>query len=325
MAFDGIALNLTVAELKKNIIGVKVNKIFEPTGKDIIFGLYGAGKNLALHFCLDAKNGRINLTTRQKSNPQVAPNFCMLLRKHLIGAKLIEINTFDLERVCEFIFEARNELQDKTIRKVIVEIMSTHSNFILLNENNRIIDALKHVSSTSIEVMPARQYSMPENNKKSFLQLTNFDNFLEVISFTTPDVTIDKQLSDNFSGISRSFANHCLSILSLPNINLSKSELEKLYTYIKKITTNISASSLLFKEANGDYFPEFENHTDKFANNFFLDDFYFNKEEQEAFIAKRNYLLTCLQAELKKYSKRLSNINLKLKETARYGHLPLIW
>ena len=145
MAFDGIALNTIAYELKNTIIGAKVNKIFEPTNKDIIFGLYGAGKNLALHFCLDPKNGRINLTTRTKPNPLIAPNFCMLLRKYLIGAKLININCFDLERACEFIFETRNELQDRTILKVIVEIMSSHSNFILTNENGTIIDALKHV------------------------------------------------------------------------------------------------------------------------------------------------------------------------------------
>ena len=280
-------------------------------GKDIIFGLYGAGKNLALHFCLDPKNCRFNITTRQKPNPLVAPNFCMLLRKHLVGSKLLEINTFDLERVCEFVFEARNELQDKTIRKVFVEIMGSHSNLILTNENDNIIDSLKHVGLESHEILPARKYSLPSNPKKSFLAVDNFNTFLEILSPMEPNVTIDKQISDHFIGISRSLINYLLDSLSIPNINLTTSQLECIYNELKNIA---HSNSLKFKNVNNDYFPVATSTLNSFENNFFLDDFYFDKETKETFSIKKNILLMTLKEQLKKYSKRLENINNKLKD-----------
>lgn len=280
-------------------------------GKDIIFELYGAGNNLALHFCLDTKNCRFHLTTHQKPNPLVAPNFCMLLRKHLVGSKLLKINTFDLERVCEFVFEARNELQDKTIRKVFVEIMGSHSNLILTNENNNIIDAIKHVGLESHEILPARKYSLPSNSKKSFLDVDSFNAFLEIISPIDSNVTIDKQISDHFTGISRSFINYLLNSLSIPNINLTINQLECIYNELKKFATS---NNLLFKKVSNDYFPVFSSTLGNFDNNFFLDDFYFEKETMETFLIKKNSLLMMLKEQLKKYSKRLENINNKLKD-----------
>lgn len=277
-------------------------------GKDIILGLYGAGKNLALHFCLDAKNGRINLTTRQKPNPLSAPNFCMLLRKHLVGAKLLEINNFDLERVCEFVFETRNELQDRTIRKVFVEVMGSHSNLILTNENNNIIDALKHVWASEHEILPARKYNLPANSKKSFKEISSFEEFSKIIN---ADENIDKQISDNFIGISRSLVNHLLK---------QDTNIENLYLKLKIFTNE--PCNVYFEKVNEDFFPTFATHTEAFYNNFFLDDFYYEKEKQEAFVAKKNSLLVNLQNQLKKYSKRLENINNKLKECSRYGYLP---
>ena len=105
MAFDGIITKTIVNELNKNIIGAKINKVFEPTKNDIILGLYCNGKNYALNICTNPNNCRVCLTTHSKSNPQVAPNFCMLLRKHLIGSRILSINTYDLERTVEFNLE----------------------------------------------------------------------------------------------------------------------------------------------------------------------------------------------------------------------------
>lgn len=313
MAFDGIALNMIASELNHSIIGAKVNKIFEPTEKDIILGLYGAGKHVALHICIDPQNGRFHLTTRQKPNPLVAPQFCMLLRKHLVGAKLLAIHTFDLERVCKLEFETRNELQDRTIKKLVIEIMGSHSNIILTNEQNTIIDAIKHVSAEAHQIMPAHIYMLPVNTKQSFLQVTDFSKFLEILSPVSAKTSIDKQISDHFLGISRSFLNNLLDTMGLPKVNLTLEELEALYHAIKEISTNMDG--LLFKKVEHDYFPIKAQKTDfLFANSFFLDDFYAEKETQEKFVSKRQKLLTNLQTQLKKYARRLENISSKLKD-----------
>ena len=98
MAFDGIVTK-AIAEELKTLIGYKIDKVYQPTKNTILLGLYGNYNKLALNICIDSSFYRMHLTTHQKPNPAVAPNFCMLLRKHLIGSKIKNIVTYDLERV----------------------------------------------------------------------------------------------------------------------------------------------------------------------------------------------------------------------------------
>ena len=98
MAFDGIVTNHILKEMTR-LIGGKIDKIHEPDKNTIILGIYFQGKNYTLNICIDAHNCRINLTTHSKTNPLVAPNFCMLLRKHLIGGRISNISMFGLERL----------------------------------------------------------------------------------------------------------------------------------------------------------------------------------------------------------------------------------
>ena len=108
MAFDGIVTKSIVKEMQ-NIIGSKIDKIYEPDKNTIILGLYLNGKNYALNICIDSHNCRMNLTTHQKVNPLVAPNFCMLLRKHLIGGRIVDFSMLGLERLVEIKIETINE------------------------------------------------------------------------------------------------------------------------------------------------------------------------------------------------------------------------
>ena len=133
MAFDGITTKAIVDELQ-NIIGSKIDKIHEPDKNTIILGLYLNGKNYALNICIDSHNCRINLTTHQKENPLVAPNFCMLLRKHLLGGKISEITMQGLERVVKISIETINEFNEIEAKTLIIELMGKHSNVILTNQ-----------------------------------------------------------------------------------------------------------------------------------------------------------------------------------------------
>ena len=91
MAFDGIITKQIVSELNQAIIGGKINKVFEPNKNEIILGIYSNGKNYALDISIASNNYRVNLTTTSKPNPLNAPNFCMLLRKHIVGSKISNI------------------------------------------------------------------------------------------------------------------------------------------------------------------------------------------------------------------------------------------
>ena len=98
MAFDGIVTKIVTKELQ-NIINYKIDKIYEPDKNTIILGLYGKFENLSLLLCISPNNCRLHLTNHQQKNPNIAPNFCMLLRKHILGYKIKSISTIDLERI----------------------------------------------------------------------------------------------------------------------------------------------------------------------------------------------------------------------------------
>ena len=140
MALDGLVTKSIVNELNQFIVGGKINKIFEPNKNEIILGIYNSGKNYALNCTISVDNYRINLTTKSKPNPLNAPNFCMLLRKHLIGGRIKKISMHGLERIVILELECYNDLNDLIVKKLVIELMGKHSNIILLNDKNIIID-----------------------------------------------------------------------------------------------------------------------------------------------------------------------------------------
>ncbi len=309
MAFDGIVLNAVVCELRAKLLNGKLNKIFEPTKNEIILGFYSSGENLALLVNVNPEYARFHCTTYSKPNPIQAPNFCMLLRKHLMGAKLIQINTFGLERVIELCFETYNDLNDKVIKKLVVQIMSGYSNIILVNSNNMIIDSLKHVSNGITEILPAREYELPKSSKRSFAELKNYNEFEGVV--LNSDDPIDKILSENFIGISRKFI-QCIVKENSLSLHPTGSELEIIYNRIKYTLEHIS--DIILKDEDDDYSISIGTNKSSLSVNYFLDDYYMKKENITSFKHLRNHLLSLISVQLKKYLKRLENINSKLNE-----------
>ncbi len=319
MAFDGIVTKAIATELSE-LNGARIDKVFQPTKNEIILGLYLNKKNYALNICIDSQNCRINLTTNSKPNPQVAPNFCMLLRKNLIGLKLKNIITFDLERLVILEFEGFDELDDIISKKLIIELMGKHSNIILLDDANIIIDSLRHITEIDEnyrDILPHTKYSYPTSNKCSFLELKDFEDFKNLLDIS--DIgTFPTQISNTFNGISKGFINSIIKKLEIKDLTVSN--LELIYNYIKNIIDNIGTNNLSFKKVKNqegiikDYFLVNSKSTKPFELNFFIDDFYYSKEISEAFRNYRNTLLKLILDTLKKYNKRLYNINEKLHE-----------
>ena len=320
MAFDGIVTKAITTELT-SLCGARIDKVFQPNKNEIILGLYLDKTNYALDICIDSQYCRVNLTTHSKPNPQVAPNFCMLLRKNLIGLKLKNIITFDLERLIILEFEGFDDLDDIISKKLVIELMGKHSNIILLDDSNIIIDSMRHIKETDEnyrDILPHVKYSFPISNKINFLDLKNFDDFRKYIN--TRDINdLSTQISNTFNGISKGFINAIIKKLEI--INLNDSTLELIFNYLNEIINNIYLNNLSFEKIENssgvvtDYFliPS-KNATSNFKLNFFIDDFYFYKETSESFKNYRNTLLKLILDVLKKYNKRLSNINEKLIE-----------
>ena len=330
MAFDGIATKSITKELR-NIIGYKIDKVYEPDKNTIILGLYGKSTNLMLLMCISSNNCRINLTSHSQKNPPTAPNFCMLLRKYLIGLKIKNIYTVDLERIV-FIDLENNENPNKPIcRKLIVELMGKHSNIILTDSNDIIIDSMRHTSTlenSNRDIYPTARYIFPESNKYSFLELKDFNDFyskiepklieyiatnsINIENLNVSNFMIDKMISNTFNGISLSFVQNILQNLDIEEI--SKNNLELIYNKIKEVLS--SPLNIFITENQKDYYLYTSDviNENPFNLNYKIDDFYFEKESSELFKNYRNSILHLILATLKKYEKRLENIDNKLSE-----------
>ncbi len=343
MAFDGIVTKIVTKELQ-NIINYKIDKIYEPDKNTIILGLYGKFENLSLLLCISHNNCRLHLTNHQQKNPNIAPNFCMLLRKHILGYKIKSISTIDLERII-FIDLENNENPNKPLKKkLIIELMGKHSNIILTDQNEIIIDSLRHTNvehNSNRDVYPTAKYLFPQTSKYSFLQLKDFNDFYdkiepklteyiinqseEISSLNISSYNIDKIISNTFNGISISFVKSIINTFSINNI--SKQALEEIYIKINDIIHSTYYDFILL-DNNKDYFLySSDNNTSKYYINYKLDDFYNYKENSELFKNYRNSILNLILATLKKYEKRLHNIDTKLLECSNrekyrlYGEL----
>lgn len=273
----------------------------------------------------------MHLTTTSRPNPLNALNFCMLLRKHLIGMKINSISNNGLERIITIEFSGYNELSDFVTKKLVIELMGKHGNVILLNENNIIIDSLRHLdtfSNSTRDILPAHKYVLPLGDKLDFLTVNSFEEFYNSISlnnkFNTSYFGVNTAfctscdciniITNTFTGISKTFLQYLLQKLNSTN-DISKNNLEILYNEMKNIITSTSLNCIPITISDkSDYVIDVSSNIVPLCTNFFIDDFYSKKEITEEFVTYRNSLLKLILAELKKYTIRLNNINKKLEE-----------
>lgn len=323
MAFDGIVTKVIATELQE-VVGARIDKIYEPNKNDVLIGMYINGVNYALNICTDSQNYRVHLTTHIKPNPQNAPNFCMVLRKHLIGLRIKNIIATNLERVITIEFEGFDDVDDIITKKLIIELMGRHCNIILLDENNIIIDSLRHIVSDNLltrDIIPKVKYKYPETTKKNLLQISNFEEFENELQIDYDQITKEKLpiiISNIFNGISKQFITNILNELEIEKIN--KDNMKKIYVYITDIINNTDSLNLnvkVIEKSSGvkrDYFLTKESSDKPFNLNYVIDDYYFDKENTEVFKNYKNNISKLILATLKKYKKRLYNINEKLEE-----------
>ena len=315
MAFDGIVTKGVVTELNKNLKGAKVNKILQPNKNEVVLCLYSKdGEKYNILISVLPEACRLHLTTHLKPNPSNPFNFCMLLRKYLIGSKILEVSNYDLERTIEIKFEARNELNDLVKRRLYIEIMSRQSNIVLTNENNTIIDCLKHFEDDKRPRLPASPFTFTPILKSSFIDIETFDEFCELIS-NSQEEKLSSKLPEIFIGFSKNFIFKCLEILNINDINYQIEDLDKLYNYLKKLINNFEINHVKTDVIGKDYtLINSLQKEDKLEINNFLNEFYFEKEQKNLFNSSKNNLLRIVSSSLKKVYRKLENINQKLKE-----------
>lgn len=319
MAFDGIVTQAITHELKNDLIGGKIDKIHQPDKNTILLGIYSNSIHYALNICIDAHNCRINLTTNSKENPLVAPNFCMLLRKHLIGGKISTIEMYGLERLVKINIETINEFNEIEIKSLIIELMGKHSNIILINDKNIIIDSLRHILATDTiyrDILPSRTYSFPTSEKLDYTKISDiYSIFQDNLNLSVEEFS--KLFANTFNGFSLSFIKSALEKCNITTIN--KENLLKLQKYINNILTfpnNLYFTEVYKNNKLSDFTLSLGNNVtvEKFYLNKFIDNFYFSRETEETFNNCKNNALKLTNDSQKKLLNRLNSINTKLKD-----------
>ena len=147
MAFDGFVISNLVYELNNTILNAKISKIAQPETDELLFALKGSNGQYRLAMSASASLPFLYLTGTNKPSPLTAPNFCMLLRKHIANGRIVEISQPHMERIINFKIEHLDEMGDLCQKTLIVELMGKRSNIIFCDANGRIIDSIKHVSA----------------------------------------------------------------------------------------------------------------------------------------------------------------------------------
>lgn len=234
VALDGVFLSALAHEIEENTINARVEKIAQPSKEEIIISLRyknanGAGSKKLL-LSANANSPRIHFTKIPLENPTSPPMFCMLLRKHLNTGRLIKVRQSGLDRVLALDFEAVNELGDLTVNTVIIEIMGRHSNIILVNSENKIIDSIKRITNevSSVRmVLPGMTYQPPPSQDKLNILTQPMGEIMQKFNeSTSPDVA--KSLMQTLEGISPLLARE-LVFIALKGQDIKKEKLSDFY------------------------------------------------------------------------------------------------
>jgi len=334
LPFDGVVTKCVVAELKETILDGRIEKIFQPERDEIMLNIRAKGQNYKLVLSANSSYPRIHFTETVKENPIAPPVFCMLLRKHLSGAKIIGVEFNDYERIVTLLVESINELGDLSIKKLIIEIMGRHSNIILVNSDDKIIDSIKHVDSETSsvrEVMPARPYILPPSQDKTNPENMDIEKLFENTDEYS-NVGVEKYLLNKIKGFSHLL---CREICFRAGVDerisisyLSTHARERIKSALHELVSQIARDDfkpcLIFENDSFEKPLDFHCIEIKQYNNIqyeasisrVLDIFYSKRDLLERTRQKKSSLIKVLQTNIDRCNKKLSIQQEKLREVS---------
>lgn len=328
MAFDGIVVANLVHDLKKELLNGRIAKIAQPEADELLLTIKSSSGQRRLYISASASLPLIYLTETNKPSPMTAPNFCMLLRKHIANGRIVDIYQPNLERIIHFTIEHLDEMGDLCRKDLIVEIMGKHSNIIFCKEDGTIIDSIKHVSaqmSSVREVLPGRTYFIPDTmSKRNPLNVSEID-FIQTLM--QKPMALAKAIYTSFTGISPVVAEEIcfLSVIdsALPPSDLSEDMMKHLYNqfciYLSCIKDGTFSPSIYYagkepKEFSSVLLTHFaEYRTENFENiSHVLESYYATKNTITRIRQKsadlRHIIQTALERNRKKYDLQLKQL-----------------
>jgi predicted ribosome quality control (RQC) complex YloA/Tae2 family protein len=320
MAYDGIVLAQVIKELKEKIIGLKVDKIFQPE-KDEINILFRNKNRLKLS--INSSMPYMTLTDQKKSNPPTPPNFLIILRKYLSGAILKDIEQVGMDRVVRFSFVSRNELGDVLDFDLIYELMGKHSNLILVNDEDVIIDSLKRVPpfmSHVRQILPNIKFKLIENSQLNIMDI-DYEAFKSKVY--AENEKIFKVLYQSFQGLSPAFSKEILYRCQIEKnmiaSDLSDLELSCIYDTILKLEYNDNFIFLdsdgLFKDFHVVELSRYDSYINKNSTLELIDDFYRMRDIQIHIRQKSTDLRKLIDTRIKRIENKLENLYLDMNSS----------
>ena len=330
MALDGILLNLAKNEILEEAQFSRVEKIHQPSREELVIHLRGKGGGKKLLLSVRANSPRIHFTQHAPENPATPPMFCMLMRKRLVNAALVDVRQSELDRVLYIDFDATNEIGDRVKLTLSIEIMAKHSNIILFESDGRIVDALKRVDlsqSTVRQILPGFSYTAPPpQNKLNILEHTTENIIEQVKSFTTK--TLSSAILSSLQGVSpltsRELAGECtdhyVDEVSDNDFRLLSERIDSL----RNLITSGKATPFMLKDETGkpvDFsFMPIKQYGTKYSeevkNSFseLLDEFYYECDRLDRTRQKAQDLVKFLGSAIARISKKISLQQAELRQ-----------
>ena len=311
MPQDAFSLRYLCQELNALFKGGKINRIIQPDNDQLVFTIYTGKRTEKLYISVNPSCPRIGAIEQDKQSPIVAPNFCMLLRKHLLSATIEEISLVGFDRIVKIDLLPNAEFFDAEKKTLYVELMGRYSN-IILTENGKVLGANRGINVFDNGVRPlivGREYLFPpvgDKKEPNDLKLIEyFDNF--------NGENLPKYLCDGVQGIALSTAKEIVSSFdkNKNDIDFSKSFFDHVnnFLYNSKINPCVIKNQDQLVDVCVYPYECIKGETISFEKLYLAEDFYFtNKEKDKLFNSKKTRLENLVEARLKKLKKKLSNI-----------------
>lgn len=236
MAFDACMMRAALSEFSEQFPEAKIEKVLQPANDEIDLCIHHGRSSRRLLFNVGPNAPRLQLTDVVKENPQQAPMFCMFLRKRLAGAKIVDVCQPSFDRIAEFSVQGYDEMGFRTEMKIVCEIMGKYANFILLDSERKVLNALKIIdfaASTVRQVLPGLTYQAPAMQEKKNPLTINPEDLRLAISAFSGERTVEKFITSYFSGVATQIAHElCYRASGFTDTEMFRVDKERLFTVI---------------------------------------------------------------------------------------------
>lgn len=332
MALDTITIHHLINELNSKLTGGRIEKIYQPERDEIMFIIKSYSSTDKLVISANSAQPRLHLSSLQKENPKTAPLFCMLLRKHLQGGRLVGISQIDAERIIRLDVESYDELGELSTKHLFCEIMGRNSNIILTKDDNKIIDCIKHIDfsvSTVRQLLPGLTYFPPPPQNKTAILSEEINNVR--LDFSLPGATPEKEIMSKISGIgpltAREIVFRSIGICSPDCSSLTDDMRQKINDEIKKVRSYPEKACIIFESASGkiidfspfDIFQYGEIAQKKYFSsvNELLFEFYSERDSAERMKQKSSGLVHLLNNNIERIAKKIAVLKKTLDDAKR--------